>query len=99
MRLLHAAADAAAFHQYARTAWDDPGDDHRLLTDGEAAFGSLADALGNLATKGRFDILLVYLSGHGELGKTGAGWFCGGSVLFAPEAEAPPVREAAFLAA
>lgn len=76
MRLLYAAEDAVAFHQYASTAWDGPGDEHRLLADEQASSAAVERAFSELVASGRFDILLVYLSGHGEVGRDGSGWFC-----------------------
>jgi hypothetical protein len=76
MRLRYAAADAAAFHQYACTAWDDATGVHHLLTDGNAASAAVSGVFEEISKAGRFDILVVYLSGHGEAGTDGVGWFC-----------------------
>ena len=76
MRLRYAAADATAFHQYARTAWEDATGVHHVLTDGNAASRAVSDIFKEIRKAGHFDILVVYLSGHGEVGADGAGWFC-----------------------
>lgn len=76
MRLQFAGADAKAFHRYATTAWDDAQDVHCFLIDQEASRSAVGQAFQALALRGQFDLLLVYLSGHGEVDGHGSGWFC-----------------------
>jgi uncharacterized caspase-like protein len=47
-----------------------------VLTDGNAASRAVSDIFKEIRKAGHFDILVVYLSGHGEVGADGAGWFC-----------------------
>ena len=76
-RLKYAAADAEAFHRYAYTAWDSDTDCHLILTDSAANAEGVAEAFSSLSAAGPFDMLLVYLSGHGERDqKLNRGWFC-----------------------
>ncbi len=67
LRLKYAASDAKAFHQYASTAWDDRQSVHLLYTDYDASVASVRDALNRVRNAGRFDVFILYLSGHGEL--------------------------------
>ena len=76
MWLRHAAADAAAFHRYASTGWSAPYGDHTLLQDARATLADMERTFSRLASGPRLDLLLVYLSGHGEVDKAGNGWFC-----------------------
>ncbi len=76
-RLAFAVRDAEAVHRYAVTAWPPQltGSVHLLLRDHEATSVHLASALKEIADQGRYDALLVYLSGHGQLtGEVGS--FC-----------------------
>lgn len=79
MRLLYAVKDAEAFHRYASTAFDEHGSRHHLLTDSAAKFNLVERTIADLQGLGRFELLIVYLSGHGELPESNAsagGWFC-----------------------
>jgi hypothetical protein len=76
MRLQFAGEDAEAFHRYAAMAWDDAEDVHCVLVDQEASRAAVDQAFQALPLRGHFDLLLVYLSGHGEVGDDGSGWFC-----------------------
>ena len=76
-RLRYAVTDAGAFNAYARAALGTTSDEHhQLLTDRGATAAAIDQAATKLAHLGRFDLLLVYLSGHGDRGATGRGWFC-----------------------
>ncbi len=76
MRLRFAEEDAEAFHRYATTAWDDAEDVHSVLTAQKASRSAVDQVFQVLASAGHFDLLLVYLSGHGEVDSGGSGWFC-----------------------
>ena len=73
----YAVTDAGAFNAYARAALGTTSDEHhQLLTDRGATAAAIDQAATKLAHLGRFDLLLVYLSGHGDRDATGRGWFC-----------------------
>lgn len=76
MRLQYAADDARAFSRYAVIAGG--GDDglHRVIPDSEATEDRVAAAFAELATAKDIDVFFLYLSGHGERGDAGCGWFC-----------------------
>jgi hypothetical protein len=76
MRLLYAGEDARAFHRYAATAWDAKEDVHHLLVDRSATNSAVRGVFDQVAALGRFDILIVYLSGHGDHSDDGSGSFC-----------------------
>ncbi len=71
--LKYATADAYAFHKYASSAWGKIKSEahHQLLIDRNASISSFESSANQLAQLGKLDLLLVYLSGHGE-----HGWFC-----------------------
>jgi hypothetical protein len=77
MRLRYAVGDARAFHRYVSLAW--PSEDrnqHHLLRDREADIVRLEAAVADIGANGSLDLFFLYLSGHGELGTDGSGWFC-----------------------
>jgi hypothetical protein len=84
MRLRFAASDAMAFHRYLEEAFASDGPDaagvaddrHVLLTNRDATGVRVAAAFERLAAAGRVDVLIVYLTGHGERGGGDGGWFC-----------------------
>ncbi|MGY8662411.1 hypothetical protein Q3C01_08590 [Bradyrhizobium sp. UFLA05-109] len=79
MRLLYAQDDARAFSLYARGADDGGGPDerHRLLVDDQAEWQHIAEAAAEIVSRGRPDLFVLYLSGHGEAGLAPVGgWFC-----------------------
>jgi hypothetical protein len=69
-RLQFAAQDAQAFHAYASQI--DPLGPHVLLPDAAATADGLATAFVRIEAAGELDLLLIYLSGHGDR----RGWFC-----------------------
>jgi Caspase domain len=76
-RLRYAVTDAGAFNAYARAALGSASDAlHHLLTDRAATAAAIERAATELARLGPFDLLLVYLSGHGDRDESGRGWFC-----------------------
>ena len=76
MKLRYSSDDAAAFNRYASTAWVDKADIHLPFPDRQATAAAVDGAFWHISSGGHFDLLLVYLSGHGELGQGGLGWFC-----------------------
>lgn len=77
MRLRFAASDATAFHRYLEQGPAPEADARRILmTDAQATSAGVAAAFAELASGGRVDLLIVYLSGHGEHGNGDGGWFC-----------------------
>jgi hypothetical protein len=78
MRLLYAEEDAKAFFRYISTAFDEPASKHLRIDESAATLERLRSGFRELADQGRFDLLVVYLSGHGDLsdGPSGEGWFC-----------------------
>lgn len=77
MGLRYAVSDAQAFHRYMSLAW--PSEDsspHLLISDRGATFDLFEAAIAAVAAGGPLDLFVLYLSGHGEIGRTGAGWFC-----------------------
>lgn len=77
MRLRFAASDAIAFHRYLKQGPTPQANArHVLITDSEATSAGVAAAFANLAGGERVDLLIVYLSGHGERGNDDGGWFC-----------------------
>jgi hypothetical protein len=77
MALRYAVSDAEAFHRYMCLAWP-PADtpQHSLISDGDAIYDRLEGAIAAAAEGSPLDLFVLYLSGHGELGKEGTGWFC-----------------------
>ncbi len=76
-RLRYAVTDAGAFNAYARAALGTTSDaQHQLLTDRGATAAAIERAATELARLGPFDLLLVYLSGHGDRDEAGRGWYC-----------------------
>lgn len=76
-RLQFARADASAFHRYAALAWpgSQDGHFHLELLDEAATLARASDAFDRFRSAGRFDQVLIYLSGHGQ--RVGdAAWFC-----------------------
>ena len=78
MRLRYAVGDAEAFHRYASLAWPSPDNaGNLLLRDREAAVTEdVLAAVEAVASEGPLDLFILYLSGHGEAGIDGRGWFC-----------------------
>ncbi|TGR84548.1 hypothetical protein EN866_33210 [Mesorhizobium sp. M2D.F.Ca.ET.223.01.1.1] len=76
-RLRYAVEDAASFHRYVTLAWPKDADRfHHLLTDAQAGLGHLEATFETVAALGRLDLFILYLSGHGDRGLQGDGWFC-----------------------
>lgn len=76
-RLKYAAEDATAFHRYCSTGWAGADNRHALLRDREATESSLRALTTDLQGQDQIDLLMLYLSGHGERGAAGSrGWFC-----------------------
>jgi hypothetical protein len=75
MRLQFAASDAQAFHQYASTAFPTGEQLHHVQLDGDATYDEIKAAFEVLSSS-KLDLLLVYMSGHGEQGGSDGGWFC-----------------------
>ena len=77
MQLHYAVSDAADFHRYLQQGFAEPDEQarHILITDRSATAAGLAAAFAQLAAE-RIDLLIVYLSGHGERGDEDGGWFC-----------------------
>lgn len=77
MRLRYAVSDAEAFHRYASLAWPSPDNArHLLLQNREAAVTEDVLAAVQAVASGPLDLFILYLSGHGEGGIAGRGWFC-----------------------
>jgi Caspase domain len=78
MRLRYAVGDAEAFHRYVSLAWPSPDNARNLLLrDREAAVPEdVLGAVQAVAAHGPLDLFILYLSGHGEAGLDGRGWFC-----------------------
>jgi hypothetical protein len=74
MRLRYAVADAEAFHRYVSLAWPSTSGQHVLLRNGEAVIEQLSAAIASFDAP--LDLFFLYLSGHGETGPAGSGWFC-----------------------
>jgi len=72
--LKYAEADAAAFHEYVRSAWpSSDGVDQLILPGTDANAANIAAALAGLARRGPFDLFIVYLAGHGDKREDEAG--------------------------
>jgi hypothetical protein len=77
MRLRYAVADAEAFHRYMSLAWpQSEAGRHCLLADGNAISGKIDSAIAALNRSQSYDLFVLYLSGHGDIGADGSGWFC-----------------------
>jgi hypothetical protein len=74
-RLHFSTDDALAFHRYVMTAWSGDRNLHLCLLDLEADRIGLEQAIGTVAAAGPLDLVLLYLSGHGEV-HAHEGWFC-----------------------
>ncbi|TIQ87234.1 MAG: hypothetical protein E5X64_33935, partial [Mesorhizobium sp.] len=75
--LRYAVADAEAFHAYLADSWPArTGATHILLPDREATRQGIDNAFARLSGPERFDLVVLYLAGHGEVGSDGRGWFC-----------------------
>lgn len=76
-RLRYATSDAYDFHAYVRSAWENKSEaSNQLLIDRNASISSLEHSANQLVKLGKLDLLLVYLSGHGEQEGDNYGWFC-----------------------
>lgn len=75
MRLQFACDDAKAFSHYSTLAGDRQ-DDNLLLLDGDATIEGLTKAFAQIAALPPTEVFFLYLSGHGEQGTGGQGWFC-----------------------
>jgi hypothetical protein len=74
--LRFAGADARRIHEYIADCWpDSPAGCHELLINDAASMAGLRAAFARLRQLGPFDMLWLYLSGHGRL-RGAAGWFC-----------------------
>jgi hypothetical protein len=76
MRLRHAVTDAEAFRHYMSLAWPSGETQHLLIANRQAVYGGLESAIAAAAGDGFLDLFVLYLSGHGDLGEDGLGWFC-----------------------
>jgi hypothetical protein len=77
MRLRFAASDAIAFNRYLEQGSAPQANaKHILITQGKATSAGVTAAFDQLAGGERVDLLVVYLSGHGERGNDDGGWFC-----------------------
>lgn len=77
MQLHYAVSDATDFHRYLQQGFVEPDEQarHILITDRSATAAGLAAAFAQLNAE-PIDLLIVYLSGHGEGGDENGGWFC-----------------------
>jgi hypothetical protein len=77
MQLHYAVSDAIDFHRYLQQGVAEPDEQarHILITDRSATAAGLASAFTQLAADS-IDVLIVYMSGHGERGDKDGGWFC-----------------------
>jgi hypothetical protein len=74
--LRFAGADARRVHEYIAGCWpDSPAGCHVLLINEAASLAGLEAAFARLRELGPFDMLWLYLSGHGRR-RGAAGWFC-----------------------
>ncbi len=77
MRLRYAIGDAEAFHQYVSLGWPaDAAPEHELFRDSDATIGRIREHFAAISGGGHLDLFFLYLSGHGEVGPDGSGWFC-----------------------
>lgn len=75
--LRYATVDAECFGAYLENAWPTSTKaDHVVLLDGQATRNGITAAFESLDRKKPYELLIVYLAGHGEIGSDGVGWFC-----------------------
>lgn len=90
-RLQFPALDAREFARYLATCWPEAGADAvAVIEEAHASRQSIEDAVRSLARAGRFELLFVFLSGHGVVGERGRDSSSTGFVLQpAPGSDAP----------
>ena len=98
-RLQFPALDATEFAKYLAACWPEAGADAvAVIKDEHASRQSIEDAVCSLARAGPFELLFVFLSGHGVVGEKGRDTSPTGFVLQpAPGSDAPDLLTPADL--
>jgi hypothetical protein len=76
LRLRYSVSDAEAFHRYMSLGYPSRNAQHVLLIDGAAVDEKVQEAIQDASSHGPLDLFVLYLSGHGEIGRAESGWFC-----------------------